>query len=187
MHTRVLVMKLGDVNELTIVGEDEENEMVPWRVLVGTILLALLSPYQFLITPSENILQIVAPLFVYFPLWNYLEMFDVGYIINTLPFIALRFIFAFQVGRYYKKAISKAKLTVFGFLGEVPSLVISVLFLLQPILSAYPLVIGIPTPIALVIIIFLIREYPQPVRPLSWNGKKKVLDWWPEIDIPKKE
>ncbi|MDF1540287.1 MAG: hypothetical protein P1Q69_15440 [Candidatus Thorarchaeota archaeon] len=162
------------------------SKIMPWQLALAFLLVSLLAPFQFIITPSENLIQIVSPVFVYFPLWNSIQIFDASYIIDSLPFTILRFVFAFQIGRYYKKATSRPKVVAFGVLGEIPSLLITILYLLQPILSAYPLVIGIPLPIALIIGIYLIKRHPQPKQPLTWKGEKKILDWWPEIDDPPK-
>ncbi|MDF1540622.1 MAG: hypothetical protein P1Q69_17120 [Candidatus Thorarchaeota archaeon] len=173
------------MNKIDNTTQTDVLKIKPWQLALVFLLLALLAPFQFLII-SEDHLELISPTWIYFPIWNSIYIYEMYAIINRLPFTFLRFLFALQIGRYYKKDITRTKVIAYGILGEVPSFFITLLYLLQPILSAYPLVIGIPIPVIFAIAIYLMRSKSQPQQPLTWKGKKKVLDWWPEIDAPQK-
>lgn len=176
-----VVNVLNDLDNTTV---SDISKIVPWKITLVILLLALLAPFQFLIIPEDH-LELISPTWIYFPLSNGFYIYEIFAMINRLPFTILRYLFAFQIGRYYKGEVTRTKVIAYGILGEAPSFLITLLYLLQPILSAYPLAIGIPIPITFLIALFLIRSKSQPLQPLTWKGKIKVLDWWPEIDAPK--
>jgi hypothetical protein len=172
------------LNKLDRIDDDEESaKIIPWHSLIVILIIAIVTPFQIIFVP-EGYLQIISQVWVFFPFSGYFELFGFLSMVSILPFCLLRYLLAIQVGRFFKGETTQQKTIIIGIVGEIPVFILSLLLFLQPFVAAIPFTISIPVPLTLIISLYLVRRYTKPEYPLTWKGEKKILDWWPEIDIP---
>lgn len=160
-----------------------ENSIPPVYIALFVGLVALLLPHSIYFYPGEQ-------LSIYSHVWSFrfgyseLVIYSFSMWMNGLVFVGLRYVFAYQIGRYYMGAISKRRALLWGFVGEIPQLFMTGLYLLSPFLiPLYPqIVLLIPVPSSLILGYILMRINPVSKEPITWRGEKRNQGSWAELE-----
>ncbi len=132
---------------------------------------------------SVNIYSVawVATYYVLFDNWVIMLTSPVDWF--SFPFaLFLRFLFVYQIKRYYDNKTTMNRALLLGLLVECESVFIGILVSL----SYYYLVIGIPIPLLLLSALYLMKRNPPEEDPQSW-AEESSNEWGPKIIINRSE
>ena len=106
-------------------------------------------------------------------------IFSFGFFLVALPFMFLRFVFVYQVYKYYLGTTTRKRVIIAGVLGELQFALISLAIIPFGMSSEYlAAIISIPIPILLLVGLAILRFVPQPDRISEWTELEKDKDWW---------
>jgi hypothetical protein len=99
------------------------------------------------------------------------------YSLAMIPFSIFRFVFVYQIARYYQGKTTKTRTAIAAGLSEAPLLA---LYALLIITSAFygGLGLNFPLPIMTVVGLLLIWKLPAPEVTVPWEGADEPKSWW---------